>query len=157
MVKPKSTVPSKIREHTRFYPYFKDCIGAIDGTHIPAIVKGRDVSSYRNRHGKISQNVLAACNFDLEFIYVLSGWEGSAHDSKLLHDALSRRNGLKFPIEPNDESPSSLLTQETEENNFEELLESQEQQRENANEWRTTMASNMWVDAQNARNQTNEQ
>nr|XP_048318633.1 uncharacterized protein LOC125418638 [Ziziphus jujuba var. spinosa] len=153
MVKPKSTVPSKIREHTRFYPYFKDCIGAIDGIHIPATVKGRDVSSYRNRHGKISQNVLAACNFDLEFIYVLSGWEGLAHDSKLLHDALSRRNGLKFPIEPNDESPSSLLTQETEENNFEELLESQEQQRENANEWRTTMASNMWVDAQNARNQ----
>nr|XP_015884591.2 uncharacterized protein LOC107420208 [Ziziphus jujuba var. spinosa] len=157
MVKPKSTVPSKIREYTRFYPYFKDCIGAIDGTHIPATVKGRDVSSYRNRHGKISQNVLAACNFDLEFIYVLSGWEGSAHDSKLLHDALSRRNGLKFPIEPNDESPSSLLIQETEENNFEELLESQEQQRENANEWRTTMASNMWVDAQNARNQSNEQ
>ncbi|CAL9022604.1 unnamed protein product [Prunus brigantina] len=24
---------------------------------------------YRNRHGKISQNVLAACNFDLEFMY----------------------------------------------------------------------------------------
>ncbi|CAL9001084.1 unnamed protein product [Prunus brigantina] len=72
-------------------------IGAIDGTHIPAMVRGRDVSSYRNRHGKISQNVLAACNFDLEFMYVLSGWEGSAHDSKLLHDALSRRNGLKVP------------------------------------------------------------
>lgn len=76
---------------------FKDCIGAIDGTHIPAMVKGRDVSSYRNRHGKISQNVLAACNFDLEFIYVLSGWEGSAHDSKVLSDALTRRNGLKVP------------------------------------------------------------
>lgn len=60
-------------------------------------MRGRDVSSYRNRHGKISQNVLAACNFDLEFIYVISGWEGSAHDSKLLSDALSRRNGLKVP------------------------------------------------------------
>ncbi|CAL9007573.1 unnamed protein product [Prunus brigantina] len=97
MAKPGPAVPSKIRESTRFYPYFKDCIGAIDGTHIPAMVRGRDVSSYRNRHGKISQNVLAACNFDLEFMYVLSGWEGSAHDSKLLHDALSRRNGLKVP------------------------------------------------------------
>lgn len=59
------------------------------------MVRGRDVSSYRNRHGKISQNVLAACNFDLEFMYVLSGWEGSAHDSKLLNDAITRRNGLK--------------------------------------------------------------
>ncbi|CAL9024076.1 unnamed protein product [Prunus brigantina] len=95
--KPGSGVPSKIRESTRFYPYFKDCIGAIDGTHIPAIVRGRDVSNYRNRHGNISQNVLVACNFDLEFMYVLSGREGSAHDSKVLSDALSRRNGLKVP------------------------------------------------------------
>ena len=61
------------------------------------MVKGRQVSSYRNRHGIQSQNVLAACNFDLEFIYVLSGWEGSAHDSKVLNDALSRRNGLEVP------------------------------------------------------------
>ena len=61
------------------------------------MVSGRDVSSYRNRHGIISQNVLAACNFDLEFMYVLSGWEGFAHDSKILNDALSRRNGLKVP------------------------------------------------------------
>ncbi|KAK6160432.1 hypothetical protein DH2020_003813 [Rehmannia glutinosa] len=97
MVKPGVVVPSKIRESTRFYPYFKDGIGAIDGTHVPTIVYGRDVSSYRNRHGIISQNVLAACTFDLEFIYILSGWEGSAHDSKLLNDALTRRNGLKVP------------------------------------------------------------
>lgn len=97
MVKPGSSTPEKIRESTRFFPYFKDCIGAIDGTHIPAMVPGRDTSSYRNRHGTISQNVLAACNFDLQFIYVLSGWEGSAHDSKLLNSAISRRNGLKVP------------------------------------------------------------
>ncbi|KAH6771423.1 nuclease HARBI1-like protein [Perilla frutescens var. hirtella] len=43
------------------------------------------------------KNVLAACNFDLQFMYVLSGWEGSAHDSKLLSDALSRTNGLHVP------------------------------------------------------------
>ncbi|CAL9019176.1 unnamed protein product [Prunus brigantina] len=73
MVKPGSTVPAKIRESTRFYPYFKGCIGAIDGTHIPAMVTGREVSSYHDHHGKISQKVLVVCNFDLEFIYVLSG------------------------------------------------------------------------------------
>ncbi|KAL6176391.1 hypothetical protein ACLB2K_053025 [Fragaria x ananassa] len=94
---PPDTTPPNIRESTRFYPFFKDCIEAIDGTHIPATVVGREVSRYRNRHGKISQNVLAACNFDLQFIYVLSGWEGSAHDSKVLNDAISRRNGLKVP------------------------------------------------------------
>ncbi|KAK3189405.1 hypothetical protein Dsin_028966 [Dipteronia sinensis] len=121
LAKPGS-LPSKLRESTRFYPYFKvnvcpmllffflfeskykardlfqDCIGGIDGTHIPAMITGRDISSYRNRHGIISQNVLATCNFDLEFMYVLSGWEGSARDSKLLTDALTRRRAaLKVP------------------------------------------------------------
>lgn len=62
------------------------------------MVKGPEKASYRNRKGVISQNVLAACNFDLQFIYVLSGWEGSAHDSKVLQDALSRRtNRLQVP------------------------------------------------------------
>ncbi|XVF71682.1 hypothetical protein PTKIN_Ptkin12aG0059400 [Pterospermum kingtungense] len=95
MAKHGSIVLEKIRESTRFYPYFKDCIGAIDGTHMLAIVTGHDKSSYRNCHEIISQNVLAACNFDLEFMYVLSGWERSAHDSKVLSEALSWRNGLK--------------------------------------------------------------
>ena len=62
------------------------------------MVQGPEKASYRNRKGVISQNVLAACNFDLEFIYVLSGWEGSAHDSKVLQDALTRRtNRLQVP------------------------------------------------------------
>ena len=39
--------------------FFQDCIGAIDGTHIPALITGRDVNNYRDRHGIISQNVLA--------------------------------------------------------------------------------------------------
>jgi hypothetical protein len=33
----------------------------------------------------------------LKFIYVLAGWEGSAHNSWVLGDALSRPNGLKIP------------------------------------------------------------
>ncbi|KAK9153727.1 hypothetical protein Sjap_001207 [Stephania japonica] len=61
------------------------------------MIVGNDSSNYRNRHGFTSQNVLVACNFDLEFIYVLNGWEGSAHDSRILTDALSRRNRLKVP------------------------------------------------------------
>ncbi|KAK3219588.1 hypothetical protein Dsin_013558 [Dipteronia sinensis] len=64
MAKPGPVVPAKIRENTKFFPYFKDCIGAIDGTHIPATVMGHDNSSFRDRHGNISQNVLAAyCGF----------------------------------------------------------------------------------------------
>ena len=44
-----------------------------------------------------TQNVLAAITFDLKFIYVLAGWKGSTHDSRVLSDAISRRSGLKIP------------------------------------------------------------
>jgi hypothetical protein len=33
----------------------------------------------------------------LKFIYVLAGWEESAHDSWVLSDALSRPSDLKIP------------------------------------------------------------
>ena len=43
------------------------------------------------------QNVLAAISFDLKFIYVLAGWEGSAHDSHVLNDAFARPRGFSIP------------------------------------------------------------
>lgn len=70
-----------------FYPYFRDCIGAIDGTHLPAFVPEDKCAPYRNRKGNISQNVLAGCSFDFKFVYILSGWEGSASDSLVYQDA----------------------------------------------------------------------
>ncbi|XP_060675003.1 protein ALP1-like [Ziziphus jujuba] len=33
----------------------------------------------------------------MEFIFVLPGWEGSASDSRVIRDAISRPNGLKVP------------------------------------------------------------
>ncbi|KAL5751819.1 hypothetical protein ACOSQ2_022326 [Xanthoceras sorbifolium] len=143
MVKPGSKLPKTYRQNTRFYLYFKDCVGAIDGTHIPTIVTRRDIKSYCNRHGTISQNILAVCNFDLEFIYVLSGWERYAHNSKVLSDVLSRRNELKVPqFEPNNEDSSSPLSYQ--DDDFEPFFETEEQQRENTNEWRATIARNLW-------------
>ncbi|CAN1160132.1 hypothetical protein LINPERPRIM_LOCUS21876 [Linum perenne] len=41
-------------------------------------------------------NVLGVCNPNLEFIYCLAGWEGSAHDGRVVRDALSSPNGLKI-------------------------------------------------------------
>ncbi|KAL5753781.1 hypothetical protein ACOSP7_022001 [Xanthoceras sorbifolium] len=178
----------------------------------------------------INKKMNIFCNFDLEFIYVLSGWERSAHNSKVLSDALSRRNELKvpqspfrgvryhlqdfncqghhpenanelfnlchaslrnliesifgifklqftifktvhpfpyktqaelvlvcaglhnflrkecrsdeFPVEPNNEDSSSPLSYQ--DDDFEPFFETQEQQRENTNEWRATIARNMW-------------
>nr|DAD46699.1 TPA_asm: hypothetical protein HUJ06_016636 [Nelumbo nucifera] len=33
----------------------------------------------------------------MQFIYILPGREGSAHDTRVLHDVISMRNGLKVP------------------------------------------------------------
>ncbi|XP_020251858.1 uncharacterized protein LOC109829144 isoform X2 [Asparagus officinalis] len=54
MAPPPTDPPEKVTSESRFWTYFKDCIGAIDGTHIPL------------------------------------GWEGSANDSRVLKDAMSR-------------------------------------------------------------------
>ena len=40
---------------------------------------------------------MAAVDFDLKFIYVLAGWEGSAHDALILADALERNDGFTVP------------------------------------------------------------
>ena len=49
------------------------------------------VQRYRGRKQYPTINVLAACGFDLKFTYVLSGWEGSASDSRVLNSALENR------------------------------------------------------------------
>jgi len=82
-----SPVPEEIRNNTDFFPWFKDCIGAIDGTHIPAHVPEGERAAYRNRKGDISQNVLAVTTMDMMFVYVMSGWEGSAADSRVFDSA----------------------------------------------------------------------
>ncbi|PPS08317.1 hypothetical protein GOBAR_AA12330 [Gossypium barbadense] len=94
---PDESIPSEIRNNPRFYPYFKDCIGALDGTHVRAFVPLNIQGRFRSRKGGTTQNVLAAITFDLKFSYVLVGWEGSAHDSSILSDALSRPRGLRIP------------------------------------------------------------
>ncbi|XP_020243516.1 uncharacterized protein LOC109821767 [Asparagus officinalis] len=92
-----SQIPSEIRNNPKFDPYFKDCVGAIDGTHIRVKVSPTDAPKYRGRKDHPTQNVLAACTFDLKFTYVLPGWEGTASDSRILKNALQRRFPLKIP------------------------------------------------------------
>ena len=83
---------TRILDDSKYYPYFDNCLGALDGTHISIHVPLEEQSRYRNRKGTLSQNVLAVCNFDMQFVYALPGWEGSAHDARVLSDAQSCHN-----------------------------------------------------------------
>jgi hypothetical protein len=91
----ENTIPAQIHQDPRFFPYFKDFIGALDGTHIHATPPKATAPAFRNRKGHCSQNVLAAISFDLKFVYVLAGWEGSASDAAIFNDALTK--GLLVP------------------------------------------------------------
>ncbi|XP_039120559.1 putative nuclease HARBI1 [Dioscorea cayenensis subsp. rotundata] len=75
----------------------EDCIGALDGTHIHASVPASEVVAFCERKPYPTQNVLAIVDFNLRFTYVLTGWEGSAHDALVLRDVLERPNGLSVP------------------------------------------------------------
>ncbi|KAK4404438.1 hypothetical protein Sango_0812400 [Sesamum angolense] len=79
------------------WKWFEGCLGALDGTHIRVQVSVEDKPRYRTRKNEIATNVLGVCSQDMQFIYVLTGWKGSAADSTVLRDAISRRNDFVFP------------------------------------------------------------
>ena len=93
IIKPKdptfTTVHPRIQDQ-RFWPHFKGCIGAIDGSHIPVIVPAKETLKYTGRHGFTSQNVLAICDFDMRFTFVVAGWAGSAHDTRIFNESLEK-------------------------------------------------------------------
>ncbi|TXG62851.1 hypothetical protein EZV62_009845 [Acer yangbiense] len=79
------------------WKWFKNCLGALDGTHVKVRVPMSEKPKYRNRKGDISTNVLGVCSQDMQFIYVLLGWEGFAANGRVLRDAIRRTNGLRVP------------------------------------------------------------
>ncbi|ETV86841.1 hypothetical protein H257_01896 [Aphanomyces astaci] len=92
-------VHRRILGNPKFFPFFEHCRMAIDGTHIPVSVPADVVARFQSRKG-VTMNVLAACDFDLQFTFVLAGWEGTAGDGKLYEAAL--RSGLTVPANAYD-------------------------------------------------------
>lgn len=93
--RPSPVTPPEILNNPKHYPFFQSCLGSIDGSHFHAWVSEDLMARHRNRKGGITQNVLAACDFNMLFIYILSGWEGSASDSHIYERA--REQDLAIP------------------------------------------------------------
>jgi hypothetical protein len=83
----ESPIPPEIQNNPKFFPFFRDALGAIDGTHINCCPSAADQQAARDRKGSITQNCLAICGFDMVFYYIFSGWEGSTSDSTMFYDA----------------------------------------------------------------------
>ena len=58
----------------------QECVGAIDGTQVPVHIPLEMQGPFLNKKGTLSQALMAACGFDLNFQYVHPGWEGYTTD-----------------------------------------------------------------------------
>ena len=54
---------------------------------------------YIGRKGIPTQNIMAVCSFDMQFTFVLAGWEGSAHDARIFSTAINASHST-FPKPP---------------------------------------------------------
>lgn len=88
-------IHDRILKNPKYFPFFRNAVGCLDGTHVPAVVPVKFQDVFRNRKGWLSQNVLGVVDFDMMFTYILAGWEGQAHDGRVLSDAWSK--GLQCP------------------------------------------------------------
>nr|XP_043608503.1 uncharacterized protein LOC122580291 [Erigeron canadensis] len=78
---------------------FKGAVGALDGILIHAVIPADKQHLFkRSDNGKCCQNVLAICDFNMVFTFILAGWEGIADDSQVLSTAISDSDfELLFP------------------------------------------------------------
>jgi len=90
---------SKIKNDQRYWPFFKNAIGAIDGTHVSCVVSGSEQTRFIGRKGYPTQNIMAVCDWNMCFTFVLAGWEGIVHDARVFDQALTNAN-LNFPHPP---------------------------------------------------------
>jgi hypothetical protein len=86
-------IHKRIRDDKRAYPYFQNCIRALDGTHIRVTLSPDEQVRYIGKTGIPTQNVLAVCDFDMRFTYVSTGQTGSMHDTSVLYNAFSVDKG----------------------------------------------------------------
>ncbi|KAL8515039.1 hypothetical protein ACS0TY_013935 [Phlomoides rotata] len=79
------------------YLCYNSCLGALDGTYVDVHVHNTEKARYRNRKDQVSINVLGVCDMNIKFVYILTGWESFAADSRVLRNTINRENGLKVP------------------------------------------------------------
>lgn len=81
------------------WKWFGNALGALDGCHVDVMVDVADQGRYRNRKQSITTNMLGVVDWNMKFLYVLPGWEGSTSDSRVLCDAMrpNRQDAFVVP------------------------------------------------------------
>ena len=74
---------------------FKNTLGALDGSHFICTPPLHSHASHQNQKGFMSQNCLFTCNFNFQFVFWYTRWEGLAMDAQVLEVGL--KAGLNIP------------------------------------------------------------
>ena len=79
-------IPEYIQDNPKFCPFFCGAIGALYGIHFDCSGTPEQAIA-RDHKGCVTQNCLAAYDFEHKFVYVFGRWEGSIMDSTMFNDA----------------------------------------------------------------------
>ncbi|CAK5281870.1 unnamed protein product [Mycena citricolor] len=93
---PANKTLETICKNPRYYPFFCYCRGAVDGVHVLAYASADHLACHRDRHGLITQNVLATCDFSLRFLHAMPGYKGTAGDGLLFQ--VAHENGYTLEV-----------------------------------------------------------
>uniref|UniRef100_A0A5B6Z4Z9 DDE Tnp4 domain-containing protein n=1 Tax=Davidia involucrata TaxID=16924 RepID=A0A5B6Z4Z9_DAVIN len=85
-----------LKSNPQKWPNFRNCIGAIDGTHVKANLQIDKKIPYIGIKGYPTQNIMTAYDWNMCFTFAWPGWEGSAHDSRIFNLAIQDPD-IKFP------------------------------------------------------------
>ena len=76
-----------IVDNPKFHPFFENAIGGIDGSHFISSGTAEERALAHDCKGLTTTNCLAWCDFDHNFTYLFTGWEGSVSDSMMFFDS----------------------------------------------------------------------
>lgn len=92
-------IPPKIQNNRPYWPFFKNFIGVINGTHVLYVISPSDLPKFVERKGYPTQNILVVCDYDMCFTFAFLGWEGTTHDACVFQHALTIPY-MNFPHSP---------------------------------------------------------
>ena len=82
-------------DNLKQYPFFTNYIRVLNSIHLLITIKGKykQQAPQHSRKSILIQNVLAAINFNINFIYILARQEGTAYNYKVIN--LIKKKGFK--------------------------------------------------------------